>query len=143
MTNTGSFMKKHEVIDLSGDVGLRIQGMNLEELFANAACGMSELITDTARIPETEQKDILLENDTTEGLLVLWLNELIFLFDTYDFTGKNFDVILRGTTLTAKISGGYFSPAVNEKRLLLKAATYHKLSLKKNSLWEATIIFDI
>ena len=136
-------MKKHEVIDVSGDVGLRIQGMNLEELFANAACGMSELITDTVRIPESEQKEVTLESDTTEGLLVLWLNELIFLFDTYDFTGRKFNVMLRGTTLTAKISGGFFNPVVNEKRLLLKAATYHKLSLKKNSFWEATIIFDI
>lgn len=136
-------MKKHEVIDVSGDVGLRVQGVNLQELFANAACGMSELITDTARIPETDQKEILLENDTTEGLLVSWLNELIFLFDTYDFTGRKFNVMLRGTTLTAKISGGFFNPAVHEKRLLLKAATYHKLSLKKNSFWEATIIFDI
>ena len=117
--------------------------MNLEELFANAACGMSELITDTVRIPESEQKEVNLESDTTEGLLVLWLNELIFLFDTYDFTGRKFNVMLRGTTLTAKISGGFFNPAVNEKRLLLKAATYHKLSLKKNSFWEATIIFDI
>ena len=136
-------MKKHEVIDVSGDVGIRVQGVNLQELFANAACGMSELITDTARIPETDQKEILLENDTTEGLLVSWLNELIFLFDTYDFTGRKFNVTLRGTTLTAKISGGFFNPAVNEKRLLLKAATYHKLSLKNNSFWEATIIFDI
>ncbi len=136
-------MKNYEVIDVSGDVGLRVQGVNLQELFANAACGMSELITDTARIPESEQKEVNLESDTTEGLLVLWLNELIFLFDTYDFTGRKFNVMLRGTTLTAKISGGFFNPAVNEKRLLLKAATYHKLSLKKNSFWEATIIFDI
>jgi SHS2 domain-containing protein len=136
-------MKKYEVIDISGDVGLRVQGINLKELFANAAFGMSELITDTVRIPESEQKEVNLESDTTEGLLVLWLNELIFLFDTYDFTGRKFNVMLRGTTLTAKISGGFFNPAVNEKRLLLKAATYHKLSLKKNSFWEATIIFDI
>ena len=33
---------------------------------------------------------------------------------------------------------------VNESRLLIKAATYHNLSLKRtDSYWEAVVIFDI
>ena len=136
-------MKKHEAIDLSGDAGLKIRGVNLEDLFTNAAHGMYGLITDTSDIPEGEQKEIFIESDTLDDLLVLWLNELIFQFDTYGFTGRNFSISFRGTALTAHVSGGLFDPAIHERRLLIKAATYHTLSLKKNSFWKATVMFDI
>lgn len=49
-------MIPYEQIDISGDVGLRIRGSTLEELFANAAEGMFELITDIRTIQETESR---------------------------------------------------------------------------------------
>jgi len=137
-------MKKYEQLEISGDVSLRIWGENLEELFANAAEGMSELITDLPGIEETEGKEIFLSSERNEDLLVKWLNEIIFLFDTYGFIGKRFDVSLKDNTLKAIVSGGIFNVGINESRLLVKAATYHGLSLKKdNSHWEAVVIFDI
>lgn len=138
-------MKNIETLDMSGDVGLKVRGSNLEDLFANAALGMSELITDTRDIAAaTEDKKISLKSDSLEDLLILWLNELIFLFDRDGFIGKSFTLNLEGNALTARISGGIFDPELNERGLLLKAATYHKLSLKKmNSHWEAVVVFDI
>ena len=136
-------MKRYELIDLSGDAGIRIHGMTLEELFANAARGMYELVTDTSIISESERREISLEGDTLDGLLVLWLNELIFQFDTYGFIGRNFSFSFLDTALTACVAGGLFDPDLHEQRLLIKAATYHKLYLKKNSIWEARVMFDI
>ena len=137
-------MKKFEQIDISGDVGLRVWGNGPEELFENAAAGMFNLITDTIKIKETEKKEVALEADNHENLLVQWLNELVFLYDTYGFIGKVFSISLHGNTLKAIISGGIFDPEINESRLLIKAATYHELSLKKpGPYWEAVVIFDI
>jgi len=137
-------MKNFETLDMSGDAGLKVRGKSLEELFANAASGMSELITDIRDIAATEKRDVLLNSDSPEDLLILWLNELIFLFDTYGFIGRSFTINLDRNTLTAQISGGIFNTEINEKRLLIKAATYHRLSLKKmKSLWEAVVVFDI
>jgi SHS2 domain-containing protein len=137
-------MKKYEQFDISGDVGLSIWGEDLEDLFTNAALSMSGLITDITKIKEREKRECKLAGDTYENLLVLWLNELIFLFDTYGFVGTSFSVELEEKTLKAMISGGTIDPEVNESRLLLKAATYHGLSIRKSgSLWEATVIFDI
>jgi SHS2 domain-containing protein len=137
-------MKIYEQLDISGDIGLRVWGKTLEELFENAAIGMSGLITDTSNIEETGEREITLSSDSNEGLLIQWLNELIFLFDAEGFIGKVFKVSLHDNGLKAKVSGGNFNPEVNESRLLIKAATYHGLSLKKNnSHWEATVIFDI
>jgi SHS2 domain-containing protein len=138
-------MKKYEQLDISGDAGLRIRGKDLEDLFKNAAISMSGLITDTESIKKTEIKKVSLSSDSYESLLVLWLNELIFLFDTYGFIGTSFEVKIRKHSLNSQIGGGIIDPEVNESRLLLKAATYHGLSLrrKSGSQWEATVIFDI
>ncbi len=137
-------MKNFETLDMSGDVGLKVRGSSLEELFANAASGMSGLITDMRDITSTEERESSLKSDSLEDLLILWLNELIFLFERDGFIGKSFTLNLQGNTLTAKISGGIFNPESNERGLLLKAATYHRLSLKKmQSLWEAVVVFDI
>lgn len=137
-------MKNIETLDMSGDAGLKIRGSTLEELFANAATGMSGLITDIQYIVATEERKISLKSDSLEDLLILWLNELIFLFDRDGFIGKSFSVHLDRNALTARISGGIFDPELNERGLLLKAATYHRLSLKKTqSHWEAVVVFDI
>lgn len=137
-------MKEIEQLDISGDVGLIIRGKSLEEIFENAAIGMFSLMTDPAKIKETEKKEISLKAETYENTLVQWLNELIFLFDTYGYTGKVFNVHIRGDTFRAGISGGIFDPERDGQKLLIKAATYHNLSLTKTvDGWEATIIFDI
>jgi SHS2 domain-containing protein len=137
-------MKKYEQIDISGDVGLKIWGKTLEELFANASEGMFELITDTSGIKEEEKKGISLNSGSMEGLFVQWLNELVFLFDTYGFIGKKVLIDIHDNALAATVSGGTFNADVHESRLLIKAATYHGLSMKKvDSRWEAEVIFDI
>jgi SHS2 domain-containing protein len=137
-------MKDIEQIDISGDVGLRIRGKSIEELFENAAVGMVSLITDPSKIKETEQREISLKVDNYESALVQWLNELVFLFDAYGFTGRVFCVSFQGETFRATVSGGIFDPGRDGQKLLLKAATYHNLSVRKtDSLWEATVIFDI
>ncbi len=136
-------MKRYEQVDVSGDVGLRVWGKGLDELFENAGLGTSDLITDISTINEKERKEIHIESDTIESLLVQWLNELIYLFDVDGFIGKRFNVEIKDNVLQAEVRGNNFDPDINERRLLLKAATYHDLSLKKNDLWEAIVIFDI
>ena len=137
-------MNKYEQIDISGDVGLRIRGENIEDLFMHAAEGMFSLITDTSVLEKKEEREVKVGADSIGDLLVQWLNELIFLFDTYGFVGRSFLIDVKDNKLTSKITGGKFNPDVNESRLLIKAATYHRLSLEKiSSGWEAVVIFDI
>jgi len=137
-------IKQFEQVDISGDVGIKVWGQDLEELFENAAMGMSDLITDVSSVPESESREVHVVAESNEDLLVQWLNELVFIFDTYNYVGKSFSLSIINKKLKAEISGGTFDPSTSESRLLIKAATYHDLSLSKtNSHWEATVIFDI
>jgi SHS2 domain-containing protein len=154
-------MEKFKVLDISGDIGLKAYGKSKNEVFVNAAVGMYSLITNLDSIKEKKSIDISVESHSLDGLLVSWLNELIFHFDAYGFIGRKIGVteftpslILppRGGgpggggayKLKATISGEDFDPERHEGRLLIKAATYHKIRVEKtNDAWEANVIFDI
>lgn len=138
-------MKTFETIDISGDAGIRAYGITLEELFINAATGMYSLITDPGPMEEKKEVSIAVESHSLEGLLVSWLNELIFHFDTYGFVGKSIRIEnVSDYHIAARISGEEFDPDRHEGRLLVKAATYHQLRIEKQGEeWAANIIFDI
>ncbi|HXX81869.1 MAG TPA: archease [Thermodesulfovibrionales bacterium] len=138
-------MEKFEVVDISGDAGIRAYGATLADVFINTAMGMYSLITDPEGIGETNEINVAAESPSLEGLLVAWLNELIFHFDTYGFIGRKIMVErLENHRIAAKISGEDFDPERHERRLLIKAATYHQLSVgKKEGHWVAHVIFDI
>ena len=138
-------MNVFEPIDISGDVGIRAFGKTQKELFINAALGMYSLIGNLESVQARKTLEVAVESDSLEGLIVSWLNELIFHFDTYNFIGKN--IVLnqfRPNRLSARIAGEDFQPARHGGNLLIKAATYHLLKIEQtNSVWKAEVIFDI
>ena len=138
-------MKRFELIDISGDAGIKAFGESLEEIFLNAAAGMYSLITDLDNIYPQKSIEIQASGNSLEGLLVSWLNELIFQFDTYGFLGKDIHINeLCDTLIKATLKGEAFVPERHGRGLLIKAATYHKLKIeRKEDHWEADVIFDI
>ena len=138
-------MKRFELIDISGDAGIRAFGNNLEEIFLNAAAGMYSLITAPGNVTPQKSIEVAAEGESLEGLLVSWLNELIFHFDAYGFIGKEIHIHeLHDTLLSAAVTGEDFVPERHGGGLLIKAATYHKLKIeKREDHWEAEVIFDI
>ena len=141
-------MKQFEIIDISGDVGIRAFGKSIEEVFKNSAIGMYSLITDLEGVKGDKNISISVESNSLEGLLVSWLNELIFHFDAYNFIGKDITIsafsIQPSALMKAEIRGEEFDTERHERKLLLKAATYHRLKVEKaGDVWEADIIFDI
>jgi SHS2 domain-containing protein len=148
-------MKKYETIDISGDAGIRAFGMSPGELFANAALGMYSLIVDPETVHATEHIEVSVRHASFDGLLLAWLNELIFRFDVRGFLAKEIRVTIssstkeveaeeRGYLLSAFLSGESFDPERHKGKLLVKAATYHNLKVgRHNARWIAEVIFDI
>ncbi|MDI1471972.1 MAG: archease [Thermodesulfovibrio sp.] len=134
----------YRVIDVAGDIGLRAEGRTLQECFVNAGLGLYSLITDLNQIKQKQQIEIEIAEESIEILLVSYLNELIFQFDAYGFIGNAIDLTIERNTLKALVYGETFDPKKHERRLLIKAATYHNLIIKQeNTHWIAEIIFDI
>lgn len=135
----------YEVMDVSGDAGIRARAGSLGGLFTYAALGMYGLMTATRDVKASKRVDVSVTNESIEGLLVSWLNELIFLFDAHGFVGSEikFEKINEGEA-AAVVIGEDFDPDRHERGLLLKAATYHGLRVERNGEgWVCEVIFDV
>lgn len=138
-------MERFKVLDISGDVGIKAFGKSIDEAFINAAIGMYSLITNLDSIKEKKTINVSVGSPSLDGLLVSWLNELIFNFDAYGFIGKKIEIKqFSDNRMVATVTGEEFDPERHEGKLLIKAATYHKLRIEKiDDMWEIDVIFDI
>ncbi len=138
-------MNGFEVIDISGDVGYRVWGETIEGLFVSAAKGFYTFITSVDEVNEIERLDIEVSGEPLEVLLIRWLNELIFVFETKGFVAKEIEILhMTDKIVKAKLSGEEFDPDKHERGLSIKAATYHNLNIEnKKGIWDAVVIFDV
>ena len=133
-----------EILEHTADIGIIAYGTDSREAYANAARGMFSLITDPGDVEEVERREIEVEADDPEGLLVTWLNELIFLFDTDNLLIKRYDITqLSNTALKATVYGEKADSSRHTIIRGIKAATYHMLEIKKNGGVRARVLFDI
>jgi SHS2 domain-containing protein len=137
--------KDFEVINHTADVGVVAYGANLSQAFANAARALFSLITEPESVKGTLSWDIELEAPDEESLLVEWLNELIYLFDTEHILFRRFEITeLKEGRLRAR---GYGEKVSSRHQLKtgIKAATYHMLSVSQDedNVYRVKVIFDI
>lgn len=137
--------KKFEEIDATADLGIIAYGEDLKNLFSNAAEGLMSLMADIESITESESISINITAKDREGLLIKWLNEIIFFKDTKGFLGKRFNInYLTDNSLKADIHGEIYDPEKHELLSGVKAATYHNLKIEKvRETWQVRIIFDV
>ena len=128
----------------TADLGLVAYGETPKETFENAAYGMFDLMVDVSSTAETEAVDVRAEADDAPSLLVAFLNELLFLFETRRLVLVRFEVIEwdEATNLLARAWG---SPlAEQEPRDQIKAVTYHDMRVEKTDEgFEAEVLFDV
>lgn len=140
-------MGRVESYDHTADLGLRIFAPDLDDLFRTAAAGLFDVIVvnrKDVRIGETEP--VRLSADSTEELLVDWLNELIFRSETRHRLYAQFDVAIdpTGCVLEGTIGGEEIDRERHTLDHEVKAATRHGLSLRReNDEWVAEVIVDI
>jgi SHS2 domain-containing protein len=132
---------RYQEIEHTADRAIRAYGRDLPELFANAAYGMFDLLTDVEGLRSTVEREVSLEAPDLETLLVDWLRELLYLHEVNGEVYKEFEIgTLSPTRLKAVVKGGkVFAP-----RLDIKAVTYHGLKIEETEEgYRATIVFDV
>jgi SHS2 domain-containing protein len=136
--------KEFEILEHTADVGIIAYLADLKQAFANAARGLFSLITELDDVEEVIYRDMEIDASDREGLLVAWLNELVYWFDTEAILFKRFEISrLSDTHLKAR---GYGEKADSSKHSLktgVKAATYHMLKVDENNGFRVQVLFDI
>jgi len=138
-------MKKYETFDHTADLGIRIFGRTCEEVFINGAYALFDLLTDLDKVLKAFSYKLRVEAGDREELLIRWLNELLFLFESRGYLFKEFSIThLDQTSLEAAVWGEAFDPSRHERKTEIKAVTYHQVAIReKEGAWEGKVIFDL
>lgn len=138
-------MSSVEFIDHPADVGVIITADTKKELFEEAANTMVSIIADIDLIEKDVEKEIEVSDMDLPGLMVSWLEELLFLFEVEDMLFCDFQIqTMDNQSLRAIVRGEMYDSDKHELLSEIKAVTYHELEVSQiNDHWKAQIIFDL
>lgn len=139
-------MVEYELIDHTADIGIRVAGKDLPQLFVRAAESMFDVIAEKMNVTTAMKKKIIkisLQAGNREELLLRWLSELLSLADCKEVYFNAFEIeSLTDTTLEAKASGFLRKYFIGKREI--KAVTYHELKIEEQGgAYTAEVIFDV
>lgn len=132
-----------EFFDHTADIGIHAWGDTLEDAFENSALAVFEVMTDTSKIQPIISIDIELDGYDLENLLYKWIESLLYYYDTEILVFSKFHVEIKNLHLKAKAFGEKFDGRRHESRTVVKAMTYHEMSIKFGKRVDITFVVDI
>ena len=139
-------MRTFEYIDHTGDLGIRVRGKTLQDLFTNAAHALFETVAVLDTIDPISQFQINVKAESVAELMVAWLDELIFRHEVDEVFFKRVEIVeLSQTRLSACAYGEPMDFAKHVVYTEIKSVTYHQLSVSQSTdgKWTANVIFDL
>ncbi|MDY6954888.1 MAG: archease [Thermodesulfobacteriota bacterium] len=135
----------YEYIEHTGDLGFKVYGETLQALFVHGARALFEVLVSPETIEEKEERAVTVEAAALDELMVSWLGELLYLFDTQGLLLAGFEIeTMTENRLEATVRGEPMDLQRHEIKTTIKAVTYHQLYVRKrNGAWEAQVILDL
>lgn len=135
---------RHEFLDHTAELALRLHAPTPAELFAEACRAVGLLVREEtgARIADgAEVRTLTVEAVDAEALLVDLLNELVYVAETEQWAPVDARTVAWSPARVTLELGGVRLPAAPSR---IKSATHHGLTLRRaESGWTAEVIFDV
>jgi SHS2 domain-containing protein len=133
----------YEYFEHTADVGIKAYGETLEDIFSEAARGLTSVVCDLRKIKPVEVRAITVEAPDLEQLLVAWLGEMLFYMDTEQLLLCEHEVkIDEGWTLHATSRGERMDADRHGLKGGIKAVTYHMLEINREKGY-ARVLLDV
>lgn len=134
--------------DHTGDIGIDIDAPDPGTLLLDAACAFTETITDSTLLAADDATELAFTAETLDLLLVDWLSEFLYRFETTWWLPRHGIVDAQrtddGWTVRARLSGSRLDPGRHDVRVTVKAVTYHALEVRQTATgWHARVILDV
>ena len=145
-------MAGYRLLDHTADMGIEATGDDLPAAFASAAQGMFAWMVDLDAVEEREECGVEATGRDLEALLVAFLNELLFLFETSGLLFRRLEVRELDSSgygasplrLVAVGFGERLDPKRHQLQGSIKAATYHMLQVQEGPTeCRVQVILDI
>ena len=130
----------------TADIGIEIKSSNLSEAFEEITLSFSEIITGGNLPKSIISKNIDLESEDLDSLLVDFLSYLIVLFDT-DFFISGSSNLKISQSYNFSLKGNLFGEIYNQEKhgygVEVKAISYHLLLVEEGPPARLRVILDL
>lgn len=132
-------------MDHTADLGVEVIAEDLKKLFEKAGATLTDLIITGDLLPESIVTELKISGIDLEDLMVRWLGEILYLFQSDGIITVSPKVHnITSTEINAEIESTVFNPKIHFIKHDIKAVTYHQIrveNLKKH--WKTRVIFDL
>jgi SHS2 domain-containing protein len=133
---------RYERLEHTADSLIKAHGSTLEECFENAAYAMFDQMVDVRKVEVKESVKVKAGGEDLDELLVNFLSELLYVFDTKKLVLSEFKVSIKGNKLSCAAGGEHLDLKKHSPKTEIKAVTYHMLKVDVDEP-SATVLFDI
>jgi SHS2 domain-containing protein len=135
----------YEVFEHTADLGIRVRAHDLNTLFAEAGRALFSVIVENLEdVRPTDTVHVELKGQETDFLLLDWLCELLFTFESRRLLLTRFSVTVGDRGLTGTATGERLDHSRHRLEHEVKAVTYHGLRVERSEEgWLAEVILDI
>lgn len=137
--------ERFEVLEHTAEVGVASYGPTAAAALAQAGLALTSVLTDLSAIAERCERRFAVEGRDAVDLLVVWLSELVYVFDVEHLIFGRFAL---DVSPDWQLSGtGYGEPFDRRRhplKLQIKAVTYHQAALtSEDGVWRAKAYLDV
>ena len=137
--------KKYRITQHQTELAVRIFGNSQADLFAHSACALFDVMTDPATIEIKERIPLEVEGSDRDDLMVNWMRELLYLYQSRGYLLKEFKINqVKDTVVKAEVSGEKVDPDRHEIKQEIATVAFHKSRMEKTgNQWIAQVIFEL
>jgi SHS2 domain-containing protein len=136
----------YDEIEHTADVGVALSAPDLRSAFELAAASMFDLMCDLDSVGASWRREVRVDgrDGDLENLLIRWLAELLYIFETEHVLLSTFAVArFESGVVEALVAGEPYDAARHAVKIEIKAATYHDLRIEEtDDGWRVAVIFD-
>jgi SHS2 domain-containing protein len=139
----------HRFLDHTADLAVELTAPTLPALFESALAAFAEALTEPGLVAEREERRFELSSSAADLLLVDWLGELLYAFETDDLLFRSAEIAIQesedGSLLLTAEARGEPRDERHPIKVLIKAVTYHGLEVARteDGGFRARVVFDI
>jgi len=137
--------KKFEYLEHPADIGVRVYGKTLNDLFKNAALALYDVFEPSIdNYSKRYKRKIVLISGTIGDLLISFLNEILFLCVKSHLIFEKFFINISHSNDENKLECEMIGRKISAINREVKAATYHNAKVQRvDGYLYIDIIFDV
>ncbi len=138
----------YRFLEHTADLAIEVTAEDLGGLFAEALRGLTDCVTDVARVEPRVERRLEASAPELDLLLVDWLGEAVAAYETrgelYSAAEVEVAETADGHRVSGRVRGEPWDGERHPLKVLIKGVTYHGLEVaRRPGGWRARLVFDI